>query len=193
MTTDNLPCAAASFKLISIHRFPDVASQYIAPKLSLFQSPTHDPLIISIYPGTKDFLMLNLSHLSPKKPPPFPFDLETIKKRSNAAAGASLARATEDLHIDNGGGAYTPEVVDDDGNEYVNMDRGTPEVQEIDTSPVFNGREEVVPPPINGWKIGIEDETDDSTSLMHCAMGTGGRIIVGVGSKSTLWVWRFDK
>jgi hypothetical protein len=142
--------------------------------------------------------MLNLSHLSPKKPPPFPLDLETIKERSNAAAGASLTRATEDLHISSGSGSgtgtgtHTPEVVDDDGNEYVNVDRATPEIQEIDTSPVFNGREEVVPPPLNGWKIGIEDESSNGTALMHCALGTGGRIVVGVGSKSTLWVWRFD-
>ena len=141
--------------------------------------------------------MLNLSHLSPKKPPPFPLDLETIKERSNAAAGASLTRATEELHIGSGSGTgtgtHTPEVVDDDGNEYVNVDRATPEIQEIDTSPVFNGREEVVPPPLNGWKIGIEDEANNGTALMHCALGMGGRIIVGVGSKSTLWVWRFDR
>jgi hypothetical protein len=76
---------------------------------------------------------------------------------------------------------------------------------------VLNGREEVEPPGLEGWKIslwdgdeGAKEEGDGDVDgdgeeygherrrtprLMNCALGMGGRVIVGVGSGSSLWVW----
>ncbi|KAF9481000.1 hypothetical protein BDN70DRAFT_931236 [Pholiota conissans] len=60
----------------------------------------------------------------------------------------------------------------------------------------INRRPNIEVPPIQvGWSIGLEQGTgqrDEGQRMMACAMGVGGRIIVGVGTKGTVWVWRND-
>ena len=161
--------------------------------MSLFQSLTHDPLLMCVYPGARDFLMVNLIHLSPKKRPPFPLDL---KEQGNVKVGMALANATQGLHISGddglGSGSAVPDVIEDDGNEYADVDRTTSYDQEINTTPVLNGREEVERHLLTGWKVELDGGMDGDKTLMHCAMGIGGRVIIGVGSKGTLWVWCHD-
>jgi len=168
---------SSSFQLISIHAFPTVPTQFIVPSMSLFQSPTHDPLVVFVYPGSKDFVMLNLSHLSPRKKPPFPVKAENFQTGSESGGG-TLASATERLHIDG-------EREDRNGNENA---ESTGEQEKRPA--LLNARAEVVPPPLVGWELGIDDL--DEKTLCSCALGADGRMIVGVGSKGSLWVWRGD-
>ncbi len=145
--------------------------------------------------------MVNLIHLSAKKRPPFPLDhLDKLKEQGNTKVGVALAQATQRLNISGGdtglvgrASSDRPEVIeDDDGNEYADVERTTPEDQEIDTSPVLNGREEVKPHLLTGWKVGLDEGMDGDKNLMYCAMGIGGRVVIGAGSKGTLWVWCHD-
>lgn len=52
------------------------------------------------------------------------------------------------------------------------------------TKPAFQ------PPLLPGWEIKLPE---GSTATLNCTAVTGeGRFIVGVGSKSTIWVWKRD-
>jgi polycomb protein EED len=57
-------------------------------------------------------------------------------------------------------------------------------------SGVKNSRPEFVPPPIESWEIALERPEDSEENLMNCAMGCDGEVVVGVGSKGSVWVWR---
>ena len=48
-------------------------------------------------------------------------------------------------------------------------------------------------PLLRGWQISTEDGGDITNKLITCAMGLGGRVIVGVGTNRSLWVWRYDE
>jgi polycomb protein EED len=95
--------------------------------------------------------MVNVIHLRPRKPPPFPLDSE----------GERLANTAEQMHLDEQSG-----------------------VARIEDSP-----------PIPTWEIKTitpnnTAQTDDlSETLMACAMGMGGQIIVAVGAKGSIWIW----
>jgi hypothetical protein len=46
----------------------------------------------------------------------------------------------------------------------------------------------------SGWRIGINDsgqvqDSNESDRLEACVMGMEGRVIVGVGSRGTVWLW----
>jgi hypothetical protein len=162
---------------------------------------------------------VNLAHLEPKRRPVFPLDyfkekekeagtLRT-KKRSKTGKRRTLVTATQglSLSLEDNGNEDNAEI--DDGNVYVD-DSDDPDGsgsadEEIDKTPVLNGREEVEPPGLEGWKIDIgetekredgaaEDQRRERASprLMNCALGMGGRVIVGVGSGSSLWVWNLN-
>ncbi|KAF9535413.1 hypothetical protein CPB83DRAFT_753678 [Crepidotus variabilis] len=179
---------SSSFKLVAIHAFPSVETQYITPKLSVFKSPTHDPIILFTYPNSTSFDMINVCHLSPKRVPPFPLDLETPEtpeRQTTPTPSSTRAAAPEGVHTD----------VEDEREVLDELD-GTPPVQVINKTPVINGREEVPPPGLEGWTIDIRDHDngfkvwDDNKKLMNVAMGVDGQFIVGVGSGGSLWVWR---
>ncbi|KAF8971377.1 WD40-repeat-containing domain protein [Flammula alnicola] len=195
---------SSSFNIISIHAFPPVSSPFVAPNLSLFQSPTHDPLILFVYPKAFSFSMLNASHMSARAPPPFPREAQQLLQNNtdpadppqNAAAAAdaadsaALASATaEHLHLSGGGDEDDVDVDEDEEAR-----RGEQEAEEEERISGFvNRRAEIVPPGIVGWTIGVEDEDEeDGRGLMSCAMGLGGRVVVGVGMKGSVWVWRYD-
>jgi polycomb protein EED len=148
------------------------------PLLNLYHTPTHDPVVTLVYPerrdgGGGDFLMVNLVHLKPKGIPVFPLDGGATKKRKMKA----LVDAAQGLSI----------VQADDGNVYADDPDTEESDEEIDKTPLLNGREEVEPPGLEGWKMSILGE---GPRLMNCALGMGGRMIVGVGSESSLWVWK---
>jgi hypothetical protein len=54
-------------------------------------------------------------------------------------------------------------------------------------------------PPISGWDIderndgpvmpGHEESQNNAIGVEACAMGMGGRLLVGVGSRGTIWIW----
>jgi polycomb protein EED len=50
------------------------------------------------------------------------------------------------------------------------------------------------PPQVSGWNIEISDsrqvnEGPNDDKLEACAMGLEGKVIVGVGSRGTVWLW----
>ena len=145
-----------------------------------------------IYPegrgeGGGDFLMVNLAHLKPKGMPVFPLDDKgKMTKRRTKRKMKALVDAAQGLSI----------VEGDDGNVYAD-DRDTDESDEgIDKTPMLNGREEVEPPGLEGWKMSIlggGEEEHRKPSLKNCALGMGGRVIVGVGTESSMWVWNLKK
>jgi polycomb protein EED len=40
-----------------------------------------------------------------------------------------------------------------------------------------------------GWNIAVSRDMDDDERIEACAMGLGGAVIVGVGSRGSIWVW----
>jgi polycomb protein EED len=96
--------------------------------------------------------MVNVIHLQPRKPPPFPLDSE----------GERLADTTEQMHLDE--------------------QRGLARIEGS--------------PPIPRWEVrtisssNTSAQTGDlSETLMACAMGMGGQIIVAVGVRGSIWIW----
>ncbi|KAG6885586.1 hypothetical protein C0993_012588 [Termitomyces sp. T159_Od127] len=64
-----------SFKIISAVSFPTVQTQFETPALHLYQSPSHDPVVSFTYPKFNSIMLFNVTHLHPRKAPPFPFDV----------------------------------------------------------------------------------------------------------------------
>ena len=139
--------------------------------MSLFHSSTHDPLILSVFPNSQSFCITNASHLPPKKPPPFPRD--DVPSCEEDETG-QLADTAEHMHL--GPQHYTRDK---------ELERNA---KASDVVP-----EEVKLPLLKGWQITTtENEEDTASKLITCAMGLGGRVIVGVGTNKSLWVWRYD-
>jgi hypothetical protein len=99
--------------------------------------------------------MLNVTHLAPRKRPPFPWDEEVMVEM------AKRMRLAEERDEDDG-------------------ERG-PKISEG-------------PPTLMGWEIRIDadvnaigDAADEK--LEACAMGMGGKTIVGLGSRGSMWTW----
>lgn len=178
-----------------------------------------------VYPGSEEALLVNLAHLEPKRRPVFPLDYDETtegrkgqkgkqreetsdsnwngggtqrEKRRHTGRGRTLVDAAQDLSISQ---VAEDEDLIDDGNVYAKDpdtdESSSPDV--VDKTPVLNGREEVEPPGLEGWRISTLVGEDDgqkrilkSPRLMNCAFGMGGRVIVGVGSQSNVWVWNLN-
>jgi len=111
--------------------------------------------------------------MSPREHPPVPPAIAKLKKKPPIqddpdADGTDLAEAAERMNISG------------EGSEGITRP----------ISGVKNTRPEFVPPPIEGWEIALERPEDSEEKLMDCAMGCDGEVIVGVGSKGSVWVWR---
>ncbi|GLB36097.1 putative WD domain, G-beta repeat [Lyophyllum shimeji] len=63
-----------SFKIISAVSFPKVPTQFDVPMLHVYQSPSHDPIVLFTYPKSNVIRMFNVIHMQPRKPPPFPLE-----------------------------------------------------------------------------------------------------------------------
>ncbi|KAJ3491412.1 hypothetical protein NLJ89_g11340 [Agrocybe chaxingu] len=154
----------------------------MVPKLSLFNSPLTDPLALFVYPAATSLFIVNIANLSFKPRPPFPLNI-----RKNYSS-SELARVAEQLHLDG-----QQEAVPQDARTEAETEAEIEQVGEI----LYNGRNEITPPGLFSWKISVEscewDKTSSGAKLMRCAMGAGGRIVVGVGEKGMFWVWRYDE
>jgi len=139
--------------------------------VSLFHSSTHDPLILSVFPNSQSFCITNASHLPPRKPPPFPLD--DVKPSREEDETGQLADTAEHMHL--GPQHYTR---DEDLERSAKASDVVPKEVEI--------------PLLKGWEIDTENGEDTTRKLITCAMGLGGRVIVGVGTNKSLWVWRYD-
>lgn len=112
-----------------------------APVLNIYQSSSHDPIVLFTYPHS--ISMFNLIHLQPRMPPLFPFDQ------------MDLVESTQRMHV-----------------------TGGPSTE--------------INPETSMWTIPTvaNDAQQQSDTLMACAMGRGGTLIIGVGAKGSLWVWK---
>lgn len=127
---------------MSTHSFREARTIYDVPRLSLYQSDFHDPLIIYLESDKGDeVLIANVAKFQPRAPRLFP---RSAVKESDPADG--LAAATQKLSLG-----------------------------EITHAPP--------PPQIATWRVPVD------SPLKACVMGVGGRLIVGVGEKSTVLVW----
>ena len=144
--------------------FPETPSQYHAFNISLFHSSTHDPLILSVFPNSQSFCITNASHLPPRKPPPFPLDAQEDET-------GQLADTAEQMHL---------------GAQHYTLD----EVAKKDTAP--SETEEAKLPLLKGWQIDTEGGENTASKLITCAMGLGGRVMIGAGTNKSLWVWRYE-
>ena len=140
--------------------------------MSLFQSSTHDPLILSVFPNSQSFCITNASHLPPRKPPPFPLDNVQLSYEGDETG--QLADTAEHMHLD--------------PQHYTRDDKPERNPKASDVVP-----EGVKLPLLKGWQIDTTENGEDTANkLITCALGLGGRVIVGVGTNKSLWVWRYD-
>jgi len=162
---------SASFKLISINAFPATSSQYHAFNVSLFHSSSHDPLILSVFPNSQSFCITNASHLPPRKPPPFPPDVQPSHEEDETG---QLADTAKHMHL---------------GPQHYSRDEELEKnVKASDVAP-----EEAELPLLKGWQVDTESGENTASKLITCVMGLGGRVIVGGGTNKSLWVWRYDE
>jgi len=120
----------------------------------------------------------NVSLMSPRGHPPLPPAVAQLKKKSptqDDADDTGLAEAAERMNIGGGNAGEGSE----DGEGVSEQIHG-----------FINRRPEFVPPLIEGWEIALERPEDAEEKLMNCGMGCDGEVIVGVGSKGSIWVWR---
>lgn len=133
--------------------------------------------------------MVNVRHFSPKPTPIFPLDPEVFTLDDRQETPTPTRSRSQTLR---------PTSSDEDDDE--DSDRSTskePSVpREINKAPLLNGREELQLSTIEGWKVDFKDDArrfnvaDEEKRVMDVAMGLDGQIIVGVGTKSSVWVWK---
>ncbi|KAF8898804.1 hypothetical protein BD779DRAFT_39049 [Infundibulicybe gibba] len=69
---------SSSFTFISVYALPNTPDQYTTPQVDLYQSTWHDPIALLTFPGATSLSMINLAHLHPRKPPPFPYEAVSV-------------------------------------------------------------------------------------------------------------------
>ena len=124
-----------------------------------------------MFPNSQSFCITNASHLPPRKPPPFPLDVQPSYEENETD---QLADTAEHMHL---------------GPQHYTRDEGL----ERNSKASNVTPEEAKLPPLKGWQIDTENGEDAASKLITCAMGLGGRVIVGAGTNKSLWVWRYDE
>ncbi|KAF5312570.1 hypothetical protein D9619_003501 [Psilocybe cf. subviscida] len=207
---------SSSFKLISTHAFPPQHNHIIAPTLGVFHSPTHDPLITFVYPNAPHFTMLNPVHMKPRQVPDFPYpELNRYPADGPTEGGGGDGEGEEERdqepeeeddgddappnpRLDKGKGKEKETVPwnSDYSAKFVPHDGDKPEV----ISEPIRRRVGATPPPIEGWRVELREDNSNQQAgseserrrLMNVAVTGGGRMIVGVGTQGSIWVWRCD-
>lgn len=156
-----------SFKILAAYSLP-----MITTNVRVYQSPTHDPILL--VPMGRIIRIFNISQFEHRDPPPFPYD---EKDFINSTKKMKLADTTNNQEP-----STTTENVED-------ME------PEEDPTPIY-------PPPIppralfqdrGSWEIGTEkarSRIDTLADVEHCEVTCGGSVIIGVGKKGTLFVWK---
>jgi len=133
-----------------------------------------------VFPDSRSFCITNASHLPPRNPPPFPLDVQEPKPVDYEEDDTDqLTDTAERMHL----GAQ----------HYTRDDKLERNASASDVVWSENDTEAVKLPLLKGWQIDTEDGGNTAGKLITCAMGLGGRVIVGVGTNRSLWVWRYDE
>jgi hypothetical protein len=146
-------------------------------------------------PSGDGFLVTNLAMLQPPKMPTFTEILpEFIRKdRFMDFEQDVLAAATKNLHIgddqDTGEEGEEGDSNDRDGGRRKPRTRSASRQAEQQVEPV---RSAFQPETLPGWEVKLPEGDDAESRLLATAVTCDGRLIIGVGTHSTIWVWRVD-
>jgi len=144
----------------------------ITTNIRVFRSPAHDPIIL--IPMGKIVRIVNISHFKHRDSPPFPFDEQ------------DLVPLTKQLKLDTTAGQ--------DGGQGTNP--ANPEEEDVnDPTPIYPP---MVPPRAlfqdrPGWDVSAhkaQNVIPNLADIDHCEVTGGGSVIIGVGTKGTLFVWK---
>lgn len=147
-----------------------------------------------LVPVGKRIRIFNITHFKPREPPPFPFTeeddmIESAKRMKlsddrdkhagSAAEGSSRAR--DEIQDDSNGEDENNDVdhgEEEDDEDYVARPSGLAEL--------FTA--------LDGWDVDLsrlpEPRRESLPDITACEVAAGGRAILGVGAKGTLYVWR---
>ncbi|KAF9040560.1 WD40-repeat-containing domain protein [Panaeolus papilionaceus] len=198
---------SSSFKILSTYAFPNPETQYVAPSVNIFQYELperdyntnkpygHDPLALIVHPFSQHIDLVNIALFQPRAVPhvvpganqqseeedqlseaerddvDFPLAFNPRKGMAPPLLQGWRIRAPSSLPAS--GVGHPPLSASMDQN---------------------NGQNTVMLPDCS------EDEDDDPDvphpgripKLMSCSMGVDGQMLVGVGTKGSLWVWTYD-
>lgn len=157
---------SSSFKILTVYSLGAVKDQHQPPHvLHLFQSQHHDPVSLTTLPNSNQVLVTNIASLKPRKMPTFSEALPDLQLRDTLMKNDAeiLSALAEEMRISDG------------------------EVKRTLHRPAF------VPAPLPGWTLELPQDPGEIDRRLNCAaIARDGRLIVGVGTHSTIWIWRRD-
>ncbi|CCL99018.1 uncharacterized protein FIBRA_01027 [Fibroporia radiculosa] len=180
-----------SFKVLSAYNLPTDT-----PNVAIYTSVDHDPL--AFIPMGKFIRIVNITRFQPRRPPGFPVDDEVVK----------LARR---MHLDDN-------PVEQLRTDEPQGDRGLQDEEEADNEQLHpesaeeeaygDGENEESPSPqpsilltnlfdsVSGWDIDLaaipESKRAEFPKIGLCEVAPSGNLVLGVGAKSTLYIWRLS-
>jgi len=184
---------SSSYKLLSMYSLPIIKTEYpyfpVSPHLHVYQSPYHDPLILFTAMNSGKITMMNVTHFEPRKPPPFPLDEDVVEMTQRLRLEDDVVQTRRDRD-DNGDDnvVRTRRNGNDNGDD---LEGGSN--WQMDGDPAFRTSALAC---IRGWEIIVPTTGNAGTvqgDLEICAMGMGGRLLVGVGTKGTISIWQNDE
>ncbi|TCD69920.1 hypothetical protein EIP91_005744 [Steccherinum ochraceum] len=146
---------------------------------------THDPILLVIPPDSKKIHIVNMTHFKAREPPPFPLDQDPNAPPENELP--ELARrieASEDEDEEDEEASQTQ-----DGDQSRSAPQKSPWPQLPPPRPLLRS--------VPGWEVGGLERAAQQTgttlpNVDACEVTAGGTVIVGVGKRSTLYIWRLD-
>ena len=148
-------------------------------------------------PAGDGFLVSNVAMLQPPKMPTFTEILpEFIQKDKFVDFDQDiLAAATKNMHIGDdedrsqGDEGEDEDSNDGDGGRRKPRTRSASRQSEQQAEPV---RSVFQPETLPGREVKLPEGDDAESRLLATAVTCDGRFVIGVGTSSTLWVWRVD-
>lgn len=166
-----------SFKILSSYSLQSttlklhVSAPFVSPDTG---STPHDPLVL--VPMEKTIRIMNITDFKPRKPPPCPLD-------------NVLAEQIRKLNIT----TPQPEVSEEGHEEEGTQSKSGPPPTTGNHIPVEVSPEDLFQS-VEGWEASVtQTETMNRTTLPDinsCELAYGGKVILGVGNKETLYMWR---
>ncbi|GBE78010.1 WD40-repeat-containing domain protein [Sparassis latifolia] len=155
-----------SFKIISAYFLPLGSTL----ELHVFQDDDHDPLLL--IPLGKTIRIMNITHFTARRTPPFPPDAEVVELAQRMQLNDDgVQEQTEGEDIQSG------------SNDTTQVVQASPEALRL--TALFDS--------VEGWEVSIDGATrarPDIPEVDTCEVAFGGRVILGVGDKGTMFIWR---
>jgi len=159
---------SSSFKIISAYLLP-LPKEPV--RVHVFSSPSHAPLIV--LPG-KVIWMSSMKHFKPRKRPPFPEFEEEI-----AVPAFDVDDSDSEIEeLTDATGRMTTNEVDNVAEGETESEIERTAVPKLDSLPV--------------WKMQHVDVSSGNINagVKACILGENGRLLLCVGEKEGVWIWR---